>query len=141
MALRNHLGSDEHDAIGGREACERGGHRAWTLDRIGVEANPLQLRNLCLELALEPLRPRAEPGELRRSACATRLGLTLRVAAVMAAEEAVGVQHERDVAVGAPERRAASAAVQRRRDPAAVEKEDRLAAPVGDRAELGEQRG
>ena len=63
-----------------------------------------------------------------------------RVAAVVAAQRAVAVQDERDVAVRAADRRAAGAAVQRRRDAAPVEQQDRLAAALGDPPQLGEQR-
>ncbi len=60
--------------------------------------------------------------------------------AVVAAESRVAVQHERDVAVRTTDRRAASAAVQRGCDAAPVQEQDRLAAAVGDLAELGEKR-
>ena len=62
------------------------------------------------------------------------------MAAVVAVQPLVAVQHERDVAVRAAEGRPAGAAVERRRDPAPVEQQDRLAAALGDPAELGEQR-
>jgi hypothetical protein len=59
---------------------------------------------------------------------------------VVTAQGAVGVQHERDVAVLAAQRRPARTAVQRGRDAAAVQQQDRLAAAVRDRTELREQR-
>src|SRR5437763_875659 len=108
--------------------------------RIAELATPLELRQLRLELALEFLRPCAEARELRRAARGTRFRFGLRVAAVMTAQRAVGVQDERDVAVLTAQRRAARAAVQRRRDAAAVQEQDRLATALRDRTELGEQR-
>ena len=62
------------------------------------------------------------------------------MAAVVAAQAPVAMEHERDVAVGTTEGRPAGAAVQRGSDPAAVEEQDRLAAVLGERAELGKQR-
>src|SRR6266516_5584950 len=93
-----------------------------------------------LQLALELLRPSAQPRQLRRRTLGTRLGRRLAPAAVMAAQGTIAVEDERDVAVGAADRRAACAAVQRRRDPSPVQEQDRLAAALGDLAELGEPR-
>ena len=62
------------------------------------------------------------------------------MAAVVAAQHPVAVQHEGHVAVGAAECRSAGAAVQRGRDAAAVQEQDRLAPVLGDRPELGEKR-
>src|SRR5881392_2451202 len=50
------------------------------------------------------------------------------------------MQDEGYIAVGAPQSDPACAAMQRRRDSAPVEEQDRLAAVLGDRAKLGEQR-
>ena len=57
----------------------------------------------------------------------------------MAAQKAIAVQDEGDVAVGAAQRQPAGTTVQRRRDTAAVEEQDRLAAVFFDRSELGEE--
>ena len=59
---------------------------------------------------------------------------------MVAAQLRVAVQHERDVAVGAAERRPAGAAVQRGRDAAPVEQQDRLRPALRDAAQLGEER-
>ena len=59
---------------------------------------------------------------------------------MVAVQDVVAVQHERDVAVRAAQRRPARAAVDRRCDAAPVEEQDRLAALRGDAAERGEQR-
>jgi hypothetical protein len=56
----------------------------------------------------------------------------------MAAERAVAMQRERDVAVRAAARDAAGPAVESGRNAAAVEQEDRLAAVFREPAELGE---
>ncbi len=58
----------------------------------------------------------------------------------MAVEASVGVEHERDVAVRAPAGLAACTAVKSRGDPAPVQQEDRLAAVLLERRELGEER-
>ena len=59
----------------------------------------------------------------------------------MTVQVLVPVEDERDVAVRAAARLAASPAVQRGREPAPVEQEDRLAAILGDLAERGQKRG
>ena len=140
VSLRDHLRADEDGALRLGEAREGLGGRARPLDRVGVEADQLELRKLRGELALEALRPRAEARELGRRARGARLARGLVVSAVMAAQETVFVQDERDIAVRAADRLAAGAAVERRRDAAAVEQQDRPAAARGDGRELGEQR-
>src|SRR6266511_3977887 len=127
-------------ALRGGKALERGRECARLLDGIGVEPDAFQLWQLRLELALELLRAGAEPRQLRGVARGARLRLRLRVPAVMAAQEAVAVEDERDVAVDAAEGQPARTAVQRGRDTAAVEQQDRLAALFLDRPERGQQR-
>ena len=95
---------------------------------------------MALELALEPLCPGADPRQLGRAAIRARLPRGLAAAAVVAAEGAVRVERERDVAVPAATRDAAGAAVKRRCDAAPVEEQDRLAAPLREPAQLGEKR-
>ena len=58
----------------------------------------------------------------------------------MAAQKAVAVEDERNVAVDAAQGHAARTAVERGRDTAAVEQQDRFAAVFLDRSERGEQR-
>ena len=99
---------------------------------VGVEPDQLELRHLRRELPLQPLRAGTDPRDLGRAADRALLRLRLDMAAVMAVQPLVAVQHERDVAVRAAEGRPAGAAVERRRDPAAVEQQDRLAAALGD---------
>jgi hypothetical protein len=57
----------------------------------------------------------------------------------MTSKHPVAVEDERHVAVFAADRRAARAAVECGRDPASVEEQDRLAAGLCDRAELGQK--
>src|SRR6266545_7544617 len=140
MTLCDHLRPDEHDAIGRGEARQRGGERTGARDGVGVEPDALELRQLRLQLPLEPLRARTEPRQLRRAAARARVRLGLGVGAVVATQVPVAVEYQRDVAVVAAERRATGAAVQCRRDTAPVEQEDRLAAAVDDAAELRQQR-
>ncbi len=59
---------------------------------------------------------------------------------MVAAQRVVAVQDERDVAVRTANRLAAGAAVKRGRNAAAVEQQDRLAAVLLDRAQLGQKR-
>ena len=59
---------------------------------------------------------------------------------MVAVERVVAVEDERDVAVRTAPRLAAGTAVDRGRDTAPVEQEDRLAASLGQLAELGEER-
>src|SRR5581483_8744317 len=140
VSLRDHLRADEDGAVGGGEALERRAELAGLRDGVRVEADPLELGDALLELALEPLRAGADPGELGGAAGGARLLRRLARAAVVAAERSVPVQRQRDVAVGAAAGGAAGAAVEGGRDPAAVEEEDRLAAVLGETAELGEER-
>src|SRR5204863_2452160 len=95
------LRADEHRALGSREPLERLAQRFRPLDRVGVEAEALELRHLRRELALELLRPRADPGELCGAALRANARSRLGEAAVMTAERAVAVERERDVAQGA----------------------------------------
>ncbi len=68
------------------------------------------------------------------------VGHRLAIAAVVAVQPAVAVQRQGDVALAAAAREPAGAAVERRRDAAPVEQQDRLAAVLGDPAELGQER-
>ena len=113
VALRDHLRADEHDAVAGSEALERLVERAALPGRVGVEADPLELRQVLGELGLEPLRTRADPRQLARAAGRARRRDRLGVAAVVAVEPAVAVQRQRHVARGR------SAVRRRRRDSAA----------------------
>ena len=140
VALRDHLRADEHGALRLREPLERLAQLLRLRDRVGVEPDPLQLGDVALELALEPLRPCSDPRELGRAARRARLPAGLARAAVVAAQRPVAVQRERDVAVRAATGDTAGAAMQRRRDAAPVEEQDRLAARLGEPAELGEKR-
>src|SRR4051812_42143624 len=106
MPLSDHLRTDEHGSLGGREALERLPQLVRLRDRIGVEPDPCQLRDVALEFALEPLRPRADPRELRRAAVRARLARGLAGGAVVAAERSVPMERERNVAVGAAAGRA-----------------------------------
>src|SRR5262249_61937683 len=108
--------------------------RSRLFDGVCVEPDAIELRHARLELALETLRPCAETRELGRPAGGTRRRLGLRVPTVVAAQRAVTVKDERDVAVHATQCQAARATVQRRRDAAPVQEKDRLPSPVRDRA-------
>ena len=99
-----------------------------SLDRVGVESETLELRQAFLQLALEPLRPGADPGQLDRAALGTGLGHRLDECAMVAVEELVPVEDERNVAVQAAAGLPTRSAVQRGRHPPAVEQQDRLPA-------------
>src|SRR5206468_7684393 len=64
VALRDHLRADEDRAVGLGEPRQRSGKGTRLLDRVRVEPDPLELRDLRLELALEPLRAGSEAREL-----------------------------------------------------------------------------
>ena len=86
MSLRDHLRAHENGAVGEREPLERGAELLRLRDRVGIEPDPFQLRYVLLELALEPLRPRSDPRELRGAALGARLPGRLACAAVVAAQ-------------------------------------------------------
>jgi hypothetical protein len=73
VALRDHLRPDEDGTFGTGEALECRTQLRGLRDRVGVEPDPLELGYVLLELALEPLRPRPDPGELGRAASWARL--------------------------------------------------------------------
>jgi hypothetical protein len=141
MALRDHLRPDEDGVLGAREPLERLPQLLGLSDSVGVEPDPLELGDVPLELPLEPLWPRSDPGELGRAALRARVRGGLARAAVVAAQRPIPMQRERDVAVRTAAGDAAGATVERGRDAAAVEEEDRLPASLREPAELGEQRG
>ena len=68
MALGHHLRPEQHRAVGVAKRAQRGGELLGLRDRVGVEPDQLELRQLALELPLELLRPRAEPREVGRAA-------------------------------------------------------------------------
>ena len=107
---------------------------------VGIESDSLELRR-APRAPFESLRAGADPSELHRPAGGAGLGRGLRVPAVMAMEAFVAVQDECDVAVVAAKGLAAGPAMERRRDAAPIEQQDRLAAVLGDLAELAQQRG
>jgi hypothetical protein len=80
---------------------------------VGIEAEPLELRDPLRELGLELLRAGTDPRELDRAALRAAPRNVLDVAAVMAVEPLVGVERERDVAVRASARDAAGATPRR----------------------------
>ena len=139
VALRHHLRADQRRALGVAECAQRFGN-ASVLDRVGVEAEARQVGDRGRELAVQPLRARADPRELGGAARRTELGRGLAPAAVMAAERPVAVQDERDVTVLAADRRAARTAVQRRCNAAPVQEQDRLFAARHDLFECLQQR-
>ena len=105
MALRDHLGADQHGpvcALGSARCVSR--KRAGPRGGVGVEADPLELGNVPLELLLEPLGARADVRELGRPAGRAGLRYRLAMPAVMAMEPSVAVQRQRDVAVPAAAR-------------------------------------
>ena len=140
VSLGDHLRAHQNRTLGAREPLERLAQLLGLRDRVGVEPDPLELGDVLLELALEPLRPGTDPRELGRAARRARLAGRLASAAVVAAEGFVRMQRERDVAVRAAACRAAGPAVERGRDAAPVEQDDRLAAVLCEPAELGEER-
>src|SRR6187399_1464571 len=64
MALRDHLRPDEDGPLGRAEALEDVADRAGSARDVRIETEALELRDALRELRLEPLRPRADPGEL-----------------------------------------------------------------------------
>jgi hypothetical protein len=139
VSLGHHLRPDQHCPVCGRERAKSRGELARFPDRICVEPEPLELGDSLLELSLESLRPRSDPGEVDRAAGGTGLGGRLREAAVVAVQRVVAVQDKRDIAVRAPSRLATRPAMDRGRDPSAVEQQDRLAALLGQLPELCEE--
>src|SRR6266545_6924922 len=140
MALRDDLRAEQHRPVGGRETAQRRCERSGFRNRIRVEAKPLELRHPLFELPLEALGAGADPREPGRTAGGTGFRRRLSHAAVVAMQESVAVEDERDIAVRAATGLAAGAAVQRRRDAAPVEQQDRLPAALGELSELAQQR-
>ena len=140
MPLRDHLGADQHGPVHPAKALERLAQRTGPGRGIGVEPHPLQLRHVALELLLEPLRSGPDVRELDRAAGRARLGNGLSVPTVVAVQPAVAVQRQRDVAVRAAPREPTGTAVECGRDTAPVEEQDRLAAVLGETAELRQER-
>src|SRR5262249_53245141 len=101
VALRDHLRADENGAIGTREPLERLPKLLRLRDCVRVEPDPLQLRNVTLELPLQALRPGSDPRELGRTAPGARDTGGLAGAAVVTAKRGVPVEGEGDVAVRA----------------------------------------
>ena len=91
VPFRHHLRAEQDRSVGGGEARERLGGRAWPRDRVCVEPDSLELREPLLQLTLEPLRPRAEPRELARTARGAGDGNGHAPAAVVTAEKTVSV--------------------------------------------------
>src|SRR5439155_7328695 len=112
VALGDHLRPEQDGPIGRAEAAQRVRKRLGPGDRVGIEPDPLELRDVPLQLALELLRPGAETRQLGRPAIRTLRRRRLVPAAVVAAQRLVRVQHERDVAERTAERRAAGAAME-----------------------------
>jgi len=99
MSFRHHLCPDEHDAVGFGEAGQSCRQGTGPFDRVGVQANAFELGHFRLKLALQALRSRSETGELCGAAGRARLGFRLGCSAMVAAQPAVPVQHEGNVAV------------------------------------------
>ena len=104
VALRHHLRPEQHGARRLGEAPQQRGQRLGLGDGVAVEADQLEVGELARELALELLRPRAEPRQIGRLAHRARRRRRLGEAAVVAAQLRVAVQDERDVAVRAADR-------------------------------------
>ena len=140
VPLRDHLRADEHGAIGGREALERLPHASG----FATASASRRITSSSGTFAASSRSSRCVPAPIRASSADPHAGQSpgagSRVPAVVAAQHPVAVQGERDVAVRAAARRAARAAVDGRRDAAPVQQQDRLAAALGERAELGEER-
>src|SRR5262249_30909698 len=140
VGLRDPLRPHEDGTFG---PPERSGRLAQLLgpgDRVRVEPDPLELGDMALELALEPLRPGSDPRKLGRAAGRTGLVGRLAGAAVVAAKRPIPVQREGDVAVAAAPGGATGAAVEGGSDTAPVEQQDRPAALLRAPAQLGEER-
>ena len=140
VPLGDHLRAEQDGAVGAAEALQRLLELGGPGRRVGVEPDPLEPGHVLLELPLEPLRAGADADELRRAAGGAELVPGLLVSAVVAAEGAVPVEHERDVAPRAAARLAARPAVESGDEAAPVEEQDRLAAVALDVGQRGEQR-
>jgi hypothetical protein len=114
VPLRDHLRADEYGAVGRSEPAERVGQAAALLDRVRVEPEPLELRDVGFELALQALCPGADSRQLDGAAGRTGFWGRLRVAAVVTVQDVVAVQDERDVAARTAAGFAAGTAVQGR---------------------------
>ena len=64
VALRDHLRAHEDGTLGAREPLERLAQLLRLRNRVRVEPDPLELGDVLLELALQPLRPRPDAREL-----------------------------------------------------------------------------
>ena len=140
MALGDHLRAEQHGAIGRGEALQRGVEKLRRLCRVGVKAGSARVGGTHARARAQPLRAGTEARKVYRQARGTCLRHRFGVAAVVTAQRVVAVQHERNVAVRTANRLAAGATVKRGRNTAAVEQQNRLAAALLDRSQLGEER-
>ncbi len=140
VPLGDHLRPEEDGPGRLAETAERRSGELGAPRTVGIETDRHELGELTGQLTLEPLRACAEARDLGRAARRARVGIGLRVTAVVAVEDPVAMEDERDVAVRAADRPPAGAAVQCGRDPPAVEEEDRLPSRLRHPAELGEER-
>ncbi len=140
MTLRDHLRPEQHRSLALAEAAQRVGRVLGTRGAISVEADQLELGKGALELELEALGAGTETGELHRAAGGAARRRGHRETAVVAGKPPVLVEHERDVAALAADRRATGAAVHCGRDAPAIEQEYCLRPALGDAPQLLEQR-
>ena len=127
MALRDHLRSDQDDAVGSREPVERGPQRSGLGGRVRVEPVALELRDVLRELGSSssvpaPSRtssPDPQAGQLSGTRSGGRSGGT-------GAARRHACRRHVTLAASAVTRRHA---VKCRSDAAPVQEEDRLAAP------------
>src|SRR6187402_307136 len=107
MALRDHLRAEEHCPVRLGEPRQPFRELGRVRGNVRVEADELEPGKAFRQLLFEPLRPGAEPGELRGPAGRTEGGAWLSPSAVVAVECAVPVQRECDVAARAADGRPA----------------------------------
>ena len=137
VALGDHLRAEQHGAVGVGEARAaprraRSGFAAVSASsRISSSSGNSRASSRSSRCV-----PGAEPRELGRAARRARRRRRLGVAAVVAAQPPSPWRTSATSQFGQRIVVAAGAAVQRRRDAAAVEQQDRLAAALGDAAQL-----
>ncbi len=140
VSLRHHLRPEKDAPLAGGETGQRLAQLPGPAGHVRVEPEQLQLREPGGELRFELLRSGTESRDLGGPTGRAQGGRGRAAPAVVAVQTIVGVEGERDVAIGAPEGQPARTAVERRRDPASVQQQDRLAAPVREPPELREER-
>ena len=142
VALRDHLRAEQHGAVGGARSARSAAASSAGCSTVSASRRiTLELGDARRQLALEPLRACADARELGGAARRAQLAARARRAPQWwQRSDPSPCRTSATSQFGQRQRRPARAAVERGRDAAAVEEQDRLAAALGDPAELREQR-